>query len=160
MPIRALLNRLRRIRVIPMTDTDWQTDLREQLKRHEGWVPHAYQDHLGFWTIGFGRLIDKNRGGRITEEEGEMLLSNDINQKVDELRRHLPWFDRLPPRKKQALANMAFQLGVQGLLRFERTLAAVELGEYAQAQKFALQSKWARQTPKRAQEIAAMLGEE
>lgn len=25
-------------------------------------VPHAYQDHLGYWTIGVGRLIDKRKG--------------------------------------------------------------------------------------------------
>jgi lysozyme len=138
---------------------EWQINLRDQLKRHEGWVPHAYQDHLGFWTIGYGRLIDKNRGGRITLMEGEMLLDNDINRVVDELRRRLPWFERLPERKKQALANMAFQMGVHGLLQFKRTLAAVELGQYKDAQKHALESKWARQTPARAQEVAQMLGE-
>ena len=42
---------------------DWLTKTVEQLRRNEGEVLHAYQDHLGFWTIGVGRLIDKRKGG-------------------------------------------------------------------------------------------------
>jgi len=45
--------------------------IREQIKRHEGKVLHAYPDHLGYWTIGYGRLIDERRGGGITEAEAE-----------------------------------------------------------------------------------------
>ena len=29
------------------------------LSLHEGRVEHAYQDSLGYWTIGVGHLIDK-----------------------------------------------------------------------------------------------------
>jgi lysozyme len=35
--------------------------LAEMLTRDEGRVRHAYQDHLGFWTIGVGRLIDQRK---------------------------------------------------------------------------------------------------
>ena len=38
------------------------TDLRKSIEDHEGRVPHAYQDHKGFWTIGVGHLIDERRG--------------------------------------------------------------------------------------------------
>lgn len=33
------------------------------LTSDEGRVPHAYQDHLGYWTIGVGHLIDRRKGG-------------------------------------------------------------------------------------------------
>jgi lysozyme len=137
----------------------WQDSLLEQLKRHEGFVPHAYQDHLGYWTIGYGRLIDRAKGGGVSKVEAERLLINDVNRVVTALRERLPFFESLPERKKQALANMAFQLGVAGLLNFRRMLQAVRNGEWTRAQAEALDSKWARQTPTRAQEIARMLGE-
>jgi lysozyme len=137
---------------------DWQDHLLEQLKRQEGWRDHAYQDHLGYWTIGYGRLIDKKRGGRITRVEGEMLLVNDIREVIVGLRQNLPWFDSQPDHVKQALANMAFQMGVAGLLKFRRTLAMVEAGDYDAAADNALSSLWAReQTPRRAREVLDVL---
>ena len=32
-------------------------NLATQLENEEGRVRHAYQDHLGYWTIGVGHLI-------------------------------------------------------------------------------------------------------
>lgn len=139
---------------------EWQNELADQLKRHEGWRPYAYQDHLGYWTIGYGRLIDKERGGRITPVEGEMLLMNDINRVVTDLRDRFWWFERLPQRKKQALTNMAFQLGLGGLSGFRRMLKALKEGDWSAARREALDSLWARQTPERAREVAGMLGDE
>ena len=31
-----------------------QSQLKKDLMLDEGDIPHAYQDHLGFWTIGVG----------------------------------------------------------------------------------------------------------
>jgi lysozyme len=136
----------------------WEDHLVEQLKRQEGWRDHAYPDHLGFWTIGYGRLIDKRKGGRITKMEGEMLLTNDIREKIAELRQNLPWFDSRPDHVKQALTNMAFQMGIAGLLKFKRTLAMVEAGDYEAAADNAANSLWAReQTPNRAREVLNLL---
>ena len=138
----------------------WLYSLAEQLKRHEGFVPHAYQDHLGFWTIGYGRLIDKSRGGLITQEEAEYLLRNDVARVITELQARLPFYERLPDRKKQALANMAFQLGVAGLMNFRRMLSAIKDEDWTRARMEALDSKWASQTPARAREVANMIGEQ
>ena len=138
----------------------WREDLRSDLIRHEGIVRHAYQDHLGFWTIGIGRLIDQRRGGGISQQEAEVLLDNDIERVLVSLNQSLEWFHRLPERKKRALANMAFQLGPAGLFGFRRMLAALKRGDYSAASREALDSKWARQTPNRAKEIAALLGED
>jgi lysozyme len=129
----------------------------DQLRRDEGEVLHAYQDHLGFWTIGVGRLIDQRRGGGITAEEAAYLLNNDA-QKVDQaLRAALPWFSGLDEVRQCALINMGFQLGVAGLLEFKRTLGAVRDQKYAEAETYALQSKWAQQTPARAKRVARQL---
>lgn len=118
---------------------------------------HAYQDHLGYWTIGIGRLIDKRKGGGISKDEAEYLLSNDVSSRLIELQARLPWFSQLDDARKAVLLNMSFQLGVPGLMNFKRTLALVEQGDYAAAADGMLQSKWATQTPKRANEMAEQM---
>lgn len=46
----------------PVSD-ELRTKLTAQLRRDEGEKLYAYQDTLGYWTIGIGRLIDRRRGG-------------------------------------------------------------------------------------------------
>ena len=129
----------------------------EQIKRHEGLVLHAYKDHLGYLTIGYGRLVDQRRGGGITQAEAEFLLQNDINGKLAELKRRLTWFDKLNDARKGVLLNMCFQLGIGGLMGFRNTLAKIEAGDYAGAASNMLKSKWAQQTPRRAKEMAKQM---
>ena len=60
------------------------------LRGDEGEVLTAYPDHLGYLTIGVGRLIDKRKGGGITPEESAYLLANDIMRKSMDLDSRLP----------------------------------------------------------------------
>lgn len=129
-------------------------DLRNDLIRDEGFVPHAYQDSEGYWTIGVGRLIDKRRGGGITREEAEYLLDNDIDRTTGDLHRNIPWWTTLPDPAKRALVNMCFNLGWPRLSGFRRMLAALKRGDYLIAADEALDSKWARQVGVRADRIA------
>lgn len=129
-------------------------DTYEQLKRDEGEVLHAYQDHLGFWTIGIGILIDKRKGGGLRPEESEFIFRNRLKLLESELNDRLPWITRLDPARRGVLVNMAFQMGVAGLLGFKNTLAMIEAGKYQDAAKAMLQSKWATQTPARAQRLS------
>jgi len=128
-----------------------------QLRRDEGEVLHAYEDHLGFLTIGIGRLIDKRRGGGISAEEAAYLLNNDIDTRIIALKRTLPWFNQLDEARQGVLVNMSFQLGVEGLLAFKNTLAEVRSGNYEKAAELMLMSKWATQTPERAQRLAKQM---
>ena len=131
-----------------------KAELTKQLRRDEGEVLTAYQDHLGFWTLGVGRLIDKRKGGGITADESAYLLSNDIDKREAELLRRAPWMANLDPVRFGALLNMAFQMGVDGLLGFRNTLAMVRDGDYDGAASNMLHSKWAEQTPDRAKRIS------
>lgn len=132
-------------------------ELLKQLLRHEGERLEAYQDTLGYWTIGVGRLIDGRKGGGISKEESRMLLDNDVSKIVDALKPKFFFWDNLNDARKGALCNMAFQLGVEGLLKFKLTLASLANGQYAEAASRMLQSTWAKQTPNRAQEIAKQI---
>lgn len=135
--------------------------LAKELRTDEGSIPHAYQDHLGYWTIGIGRLIDKRRGGQLSDDEINYLLNNDINKRYDELKIKLPWFVKLTDARQRALVNMAFQLGVNGLLGFKNSLASLEAalvtGDYDLAADNFLKSKWAEQTPQRAKRVTDMI---
>lgn len=134
-------------------------NVKDQLKRDEGTVLHAYQDHLGYWTIGVGRLIDKRKGGGITEDEADYLLNNDISKRAGELENRIPWFNDLDLVRQGALINMSFQLGVEGLLGFKTTLSLIREHKFNEASEQALKSLWARQTPNRARRIAAQIAE-
>jgi lysozyme len=134
-----------------------RTELVRQLKGDEGVVPHAYQDHLGFWTIGVGRLIDKRKGGGLRPDEITYLLNNDIDDRINELNRRLPWFQNLDDARKGVLVNMSFQMGVDGLLGFVNTLKLVEQGKYENAAHAMLQSLWAKQTPERAKRMSEQM---
>ena len=132
----------------------WINKATEQITRHEGEVLHAYNDHLGFATIGVGRLIDKRKNGGITHDEAQYLLNNDITTRVESLQTKLPWFDGLSDVRKGVLLNMSFQLGIAGLMGFGNTLKMVKMGDYVNAADNMLKSKWAQQTPARANELA------
>jgi lysozyme len=134
----------------------------QQLRRDEGEVLHAYQDSLGYWTIGIGVLIDKKKGGGITPAESEMLFVNRLRQKIGELDQRIPWWRNLNEARQGVLLNMAYQMGVgelgkSGLLGFVNTLKMVQQGAYEDAADTMLKSKWASQTPQRAQRLSEQM---
>jgi len=128
-----------------------------QIKRHEGLVLNAYKDSLGYLTIGYGRLIDKAKHGGISEGEAEYLLQNDVSAVLSVLHRNIPFFDSLSIPRQAVLMNMAFQMGITGLMKFKKTLGLVEMGDYDGAADGMLKSLWAKQTPNRATEMAEQM---
>lgn len=132
-----------------------KTELTRQLKGDEAVRANVYQDSLGLWTIGVGRLVDASKtGGGLRPEEITLLLNNDIDDRIDQLTRRLSWFQDLDSARQGVLVNMAFQLGVNGLLGFVNTLKLVGQGDYSAAADNMLLSRWASQTPARAERMA------
>jgi lysozyme len=142
----------------PEGELDPETlSLLAELERDEGRVLHAYADSLGYLTIGIGRLIDKRRGGGISNAEADLLKMNDIAKVRAGLDAKLPWWRSLDPVRQRAIQNMAFQLGLTGLLGFRATLAAVKDGDFVRAAANMRRSKWAKQTPARAERVIRMM---
>ena len=132
--------------------------LTAQLRRDEGIKEAAYQDHLGYWTIGVGRLIDSRKpGAGLRPDEIDYLLRNDINDRLQALTKALPWSSALDDARLGVLINMAFQIGTAGLLEFSYTLGLVRDGKYTEASVQMLKSKWATQTPERAKRLAEQM---
>jgi lysozyme len=141
-----------------------------ELRRDEGEELTAYLDTMGLWSIGVGHLLDPKRGanpapfgidlrngGAITANQSEALLLSDIKAKTAELDAAIPWWRGLSDARQRALLNMAFNLGVAGLLGFKNTLAAVKAGDYAAASRGMLTSRWASQVGDRAKRLSIMM---
>lgn len=132
-------------------------DSYSQLRRDEGERLSAYEDHLGYLTIGVGILIDARKGGGLLPEESEFIFQNRLKLLNAELEKRLPWIKKLDPARRGVLVNMAFQMGVAGLLGFKNTLSLIERGEYEKASREMLGSKWAQQTPARANRLSVQM---
>lgn len=48
------------------------------IKPCEGCVLHAYQDPVGIWTIGYGHTAGVRHGEVITQEQADMMLTQDV----------------------------------------------------------------------------------
>jgi len=134
-----------------------------ELERDEGFVPYAYQDSRGFWTIGIGRLIDKAKGGRITREEALYLKRNDIARFKAELDKAAPWWRTLDAVRQRAVLNMTFNLGSGWITpghpkAWPNTVKLIREGKYAAAADAILANKvWVGQVGDRARRIAAQI---
>jgi lysozyme len=113
-----------------------------------------YTDSLGILTIGYGRAI-----GRIgiTDDEAEALLEHDVERAIGDLDFACSWWRNLDEARQGALAELCYQLGLDGLLGFRRMLDALRTGEYATAGAELLSSKYATQVEGRAHRLAAVL---
>lgn len=130
-------------------------NVRELLALHEGRVPHAYLDSLGYLTIGIGHLIDQRKGGRLPDAIIDALFEHDLHEHTNELFAHLPWAREIDPVRQAVLIDMFFNLR-RGLLGFKETLRHFEAGEWEQAAAAMLDSKWAQQVGARAIRLANM----
>ena len=125
-----------------------------QLRLHEGERLKPYRCTAGKLTIGIGRNLE-DRG--ITREESAYLLANDIAAVERELLRALPWVATLDEVRQRVLLDMAFNMGIVGLLGFKRTLATIQAGDYQAAAAMMLDSRWAKQVGQRAERLSRMM---
>lgn len=139
----------------------------DTLVREEGVRLDPYLDHLGFWTIGIGHLIDRRKGGSlpswvqpsfpITREEADEMCLADIASCQSGLAAGIPWWDETTDTARAVLTLMAFQIGVSGVLKFRATLAAIERRDWPDAANHMMASRWAQQTPARARRMTDLL---
>ena len=131
----------------------------DDLLRDEGFRAKAYRDHLGFLTIGIGMMIDPDHPGAtgIPRTAAKLWLLEIITERKKSLNKIIPWWAGLSDARQRALLNMAYQLGVNGLLKFKKALAAMEAGDFETAAVEVLDSEYAKQTPARAQRIAKLI---
>jgi lysozyme len=86
-----------------------------------------------------------------------MWLTLAVSTRWNQLVSKIPWVLDQPETVQRALGNMAYQMGVNGVLNFAKMIAALKVGDRALAAKEAEDSTWFRQTPKRARRVITFL---
>lgn len=150
--------------------------LKRELIRDEGLRLKPYPDSKGISTIGVGHNLEASplvgdigerftAAGCITEADAEAILCADIGGCTALLDKYLPWWAKLDDARQNALANMAFNMGVGPseeqpdgkLLQFKNSLALLERGDYAKAAANFAMSAWYRQVGQRAVRLVAVI---
>ncbi len=163
--------------------TKVSNNLVNRVAAHEGFRQHAYLDSKNFISVGYGLTIGRidldvtngdllSEGVGLTEAQARRLLEDHLNTLEDALRtgdrsendiyRNLVWSDGFEGDVKRAnrgevLVEMAYQIGAGGLFKFKKMWAALAVGAYSGAAHEMLDSRWAKQTPKRAKELAEIM---
>jgi len=130
------------------------TFLKKMIEGHEGRRLKPYRDTVGKLTIGCGRNLD-DLG--ISDAEASFMLQNDIERVIGELNHSIPWWVALDSARRMVLVDMGFNLGVPGLSKFRNFLSALQRGDFRTAAAEMLDSLWARQVGKRADDLAKMM---
>ena len=141
----------------------------ELIAGHEGYSRTVYLCTAKKRTIGYGYNLDANplklspaeinnlvKLGT-TKEAAHNLLTDSIEQLTKQLSAKLPWWSKLNAARQAVLLDMAFNLGVDGLMKFKKTLSLIERGDYASASKEMLNSVWAAQVKRRAADLSLIM---
>ena len=131
-----------------------KTDLEELVARHEGYRSMPYRCPAGKLTIGYGYNLD----AAMPEDEAHLLMRHRLTKLMVRMEQEYVWFHGLSEARKEVLLSMAYQMGMDGLKKFQQMLMFCKNGSYYQAALAMLDSKWARHdSPARAQELAEMM---
>lgn len=169
----------------PVTTENFDSVTRESIQRHEGAGKPgkpgvAYNDSLGLRTVGYGTLLEdpENRGQWVPGLKQELkdlgldpqaVWDGDVKlnqEQMDKLfEKHYSRAQRhakqvagdQPAGVSSILTEMVYQMGLPRVMKFKKMREALKAGDYATAADEMLDSKWAKQTPRRAQELAARM---
>lgn len=149
--------------------------LENQLTRHEGKRSGVYKDIKGIPTIGIGLNLrrpdarakvegvgadfDSILAGtsELTNAQISRLFKEDVATSILAGRSIVKNFDELGDVRKRVIVDMAFNLGVTGLLKFKKMRAAVEAKDFTKAGAEMVDSAWYRQVRSRGKTLVDMM---
>ena len=117
------------------------------IKRNEGLRLKPYRCQAGKLTIGYGRNLEAKG---ISIKEAEYLFKNDINIVTKQVANRIEFYRKLSYKRKMVLVDMAFNMGIEGLLGFKKMLTALKSRDFMEAGKELMRSKYAEQVKTRA----------
>ncbi len=125
-----------------------------QIKRDEGLSLKLYYDTMGNVSIGYGRNLTANG---IRQDEADLMVQNDYLQAKRLTGAALPWAASLADPRYAVLVEMAFNMGILGLLGFHVMLGALQAGDFQAAAAAMLNSEWAKQVGDRAARLSQQM---
>ena len=134
--------------------------LLESVKKHEGYRNKVYLDTLGKRTVGVGHLCVEDFWEDDKEYEEKFLmtiLEHDLQSAIKgakDLMQEHGCMD-IDEVAEELIIEMVFQLGKTGVSKFRNMWKHLSALEYASAASEMLDSRWAKQTPNRAQSMSA-----
>ena len=135
-------------------------EVKERIKTHEGFVNYVYKDTLGKRTVGYGHLCTEDEkwvDGKCYDHP----YLNDVfeidfmeaTKQAEKLIGDLV----LEKDANEIILEMVFQLGKTGVRKFKKMWSALKNNDYKKASEEMLDSKWAKQTPERAESLADLM---
>ncbi|WP_096023992.1 glycoside hydrolase family protein [Campylobacter lanienae] len=139
----------------------------ESIKVNEGFRANIYQCTAGVDTVGYGFNVNYleedelalNKGvvEPMTPEVAHKILELKLEKLKAALIREFSWVEQKPIIVQEALLEMAYQLGIPKMKSFSQTLTYIKEDNYQQAAINLRKSKWAKQTPKRVENLIRSL---
>jgi lysozyme len=123
-----------------------------RLKTEEGYKAMPYKDSKGLLTVGYGL--------NLTVPQPEAVWAAALAAKVgiveQELQRY-DWYQKLDTVRQSVLLDMAYNMGIGGLLHFPHMLAAIAKSDWQTAHDEMLDSQYAKDVGNRAVVLSQML---
>jgi lysozyme len=145
-------------------------ELYQEISSDEGKILHAYLCTELHATVGIGhKILDTDPEKEleiygvnweevpddqcITEDRCYILFQEDVQIAIGGCMNIYNNWDELPQEMQHVLVNMAFQMGQRGLSNFKNMKAAIEEQDFAKTAVEMMDSRWASQTPERAERL-------
>ena len=132
------------------------------VKKHEGYRNKVYLDTLGKRTVGVGHLCVEDFWEDDKEYEEKFLmtiLEHDLSDAIkgaNDLMAENGCMD-MNEKAHEIIIEMVFQLGKTGVSKFKNMWKALSGLQYSAAADQMLDSRWAKQTPNRANGMADIM---
>ena len=130
------------------------TKMISRLKNDEGFSGKIYPDSKGFLTLGFGF--------NLTKQEIPIDIASDwldflVTNVEHEIEQNISFWSDLNEARQSVLINMAYQMGIGGLLQFRDMLKALGLKDYNGAAIAMKDSVWYREFTARASRLVKIM---
>ena len=123
------------------------SQLKSCIIEHEGIKKSVYKDSLGYDTIGIGFCCDVRLNAGLSVEECLLILNSRLANLEQQLSKY-SWFTNQDDVRQGVLIELAYNMGIEGLLKFQHFLDAMQNRQPGMAAKELLNSEWAKQVGK------------
>lgn len=124
------------------------------IKKHEGYRAKTYKDTEGYDTIGYGFAI---KDLALQQDIAHHILERKVSELIVNCFDSFPWMAESPSKVQEVVIEMCYQMGIRGVSKFVKTLNHLKSGNYEEAAKEMLDSRWAKQTPNRAKGLSEII---
>ena len=145
----------------------------QEISSDEGKVLHAYLCSQSHKTVGIGHKVletdaeaalpihgtydDVDDDQCISEARCYELFQEDVQIAIDGCEKIYGNWEELSQEVQHILVNMCFQLGQGGLSKFKNLKVAIEDYQWQRASEEMMDSRWAGQTPERAERLKSRM---